>query len=217
MRGQFRGEVYIGTNHGVTRIRGLEYDSHRHPLWLDDKGVQKIGYSYGLGIAQNGEVLIANEWKVGIVMPPPELGKWEFFPPDGPDWGVDTYNQELNSLADFDFWRAFQQTTDGKYYLGSAQYGLWRMDRTKWVDSENWSKISGLPTDAINALAATDDGSLFIGTDGGGLWRMDPDKQLTRFTDVQGSNVQQLVYDPTVKPGTLLVLVDGVLWMVRGY
>jgi hypothetical protein len=91
------------------------------------------------------------------------------------------------------------------------------MDRTQWVDAENWTKINGLPTDAINALAATDDGSLFIGTDGGGLWRMDANKQLTRFTDVPGSNVQQLVYDPTVKPGTLLVLVDGVLWMVRGH
>ncbi|MGA9523946.1 MAG: hypothetical protein WBV82_20965 [Myxococcaceae bacterium] len=78
MRGRDKGEVYIGTNHGVTRILGLEYNSHRHPIFIREK-VEFIGYSYGLGIAQNGDVLIANEWMVGVVEPPAALGDWEFF------------------------------------------------------------------------------------------------------------------------------------------
>ncbi|MBX5482756.1 MAG: hypothetical protein IRZ16_13085 [Myxococcaceae bacterium] len=214
MRGPFKGEVYVGTNHGVVRIRGLQYNAHRHVVWELEPGNLRIGYNYGLGIAPNGDVLIANEWKVGIATPPPALGDWELFGPT--PWQLDTWNDQLNSLADMDYWRAFQQTTDGHYYLGSMQYGLWQMDRTKWVGSAHWTRVEGLPTQAILALAATDDGSLFIGTDGAGLWVLDAKKTLHRVEDVPGATVRQLVYDPTTKPSMLLVLTNGGLTLIRG-
>ncbi len=219
MRGRDKGEVYIGTNHGVTRIRGLDYSSHRHPIagTMDNP---LIGYSYGLGIAQNGDVLIANEWMVGMVEPPEALGDWEFFgpaPAPGAPWLVNAFNHELNSETEMDFWRAFQQTTDGQYYLGSSTFGLWRMERTQWVGSPNWFKLSGLPSESINALAATDDGSLFIGTDDAGLWRMDAQKNLTRFEEVPGDTIRELIYDPTVVPAALYVITEGQLYVLRGY
>lgn len=213
MKGPYKGELYIGTNHGVTRIRGLEYNAHRHPVW-DVNGSLRIGYSHGLGIAQNGDVLIANEWKVGIATPPPALGDWEFFGPT--PWKLDTYNDKLNSLEAFDYWRAIQQTTDGKYYVASLQYGLWELGLTAWAGSANWTEVKGLPTNAINALVATDDGSLYIGTDDAGLWVMDAQKSITKVTDVPGAKVQQLVYDPTVSPSMLLVLTTDALTVVRG-
>jgi hypothetical protein len=215
MRGRDKGELYIGTNHGVTRIRGPLYDSHRHPAWYDSNGALRMGYSWGLGIGQNGDVLIANEWKVGIASPPAALVEWEDMVKV--PWALDTFNQALNALEEFDFWRGFEQTTDGQYYLGSSQYGLWQMT-PKWVSEANWVKIGGLPTDRINALAATDDGSLYIGTDDAGLWRMDAQKKLSEVSGVSGSRVREngLVYDPTVAPATLYVLTNEGLTVLRG-
>jgi hypothetical protein len=214
MRGPYRGEVYIGTNHGVTRIRGLEYNAHRHPVW-DIDGTLMLGYTFGLGIAQNGDVLIANDWKVAILPPPPALGDWEFH--HLAPWKLDTYNQELNSLEAFDHWRGFQQTPDGRYYLGSYEFGLWRMEETGWAGSANWFRVAGLPTESINALAATDDGSLFIGTDDQGLWRMDAAEKMEKVSGVSGSRVLQLLYDPTVESPMLYVLTDQGLTVLRGH
>jgi hypothetical protein len=215
MKGRDKGEVYIGTNHGVSRIRGLEYNSHRHPVWTKmtaDGPTLKMGYNHGLGIAQNGDVLIANDWKVAILPPPPALADWDNS--EKAPWALDTYNDQLNSLEDFDFWRGFQQTVDGYYYLGSKNYGLWQMThKESWGV---WVKIAGLPTEGITALAATDDGSLYIGTENAGLWRMDPQKSFTVISEVPSYRVQQLVYDPTVKPPMLYVLADGNLWVIRG-
>jgi hypothetical protein len=81
----------------------------------------------------------------------------------------------------------------------------------------SWVKMSGLPTERINALAATDDGSLYIGTDDSGLWRMDPEKKFSQVSGVVGSRVRQggLVYDPTVSPAMLYVLTSDALNVLR--
>jgi hypothetical protein len=224
MRGPFKGEVYIGTNHGVTRIRGLVYNSHRHPVWfridVDDQGrerrTQMTGLSYGLGIGPSGDVLIANEWSVGVVVPSPNLAEW-----DDTDQRVNlerlnSYLPEVNSIEEKDFWRAIQQTTDGSYYVASKDFGLWQMtirDRTE----AHAVQVPGLPTNSVLSLAATDDGSLFIGTGGGGLWRLDAQKQLTQIGGVAGSTVKELFYDPTVTPAMLYVLTDAGLTVLRGY
>jgi hypothetical protein len=214
MRGRDRGELYIGTNHGVTRIRGLVYNSHRHPAFIRD-GRPYIGYSYGLGIALNGDVLIANEWKIAILPPPENLEDWEDH--HVAPWALITDNHVLNTEEEMDYWRAFEQTADGQYYLGSFQYGLWRMERTQWTGSANWHKLGGLPTEKINAMAATDDGSLFIGTDDQGLWVMGPDKSLSKVSGVPGKRVRQLVYDPTLTPTMLYVVIDEQLFVLRGH
>lgn len=217
MRGRDKGELYIGTNHGVTRIRGRVYNSHRHPSWEDARGTIQLGYSWGLGIAQNGDVLIANDWKVGIAPPPVALAEWEDHWDKAP-YTLDVHNHVLNSIEEFDFWRGFEQTTDGSYYLGSSQYGLWQVTPTDDVHDAHWVRIGGLPTQSINALAATDDGSLYIGTEGAGLWRMNKQKQFSRVSGVSGSSVRHngLVYDPTVTPSMLYVLTDTALTVIRG-
>jgi hypothetical protein len=226
MHGRYKGQVYIGTNHGVSRISGLYYNSHRHPVWfeekLDENGnptgskTQKAGYTYALGIGLNGQVLIGNDWNVGIVVPSEKLADW--------DRTEGNYNEELlnahvpavNSLPEKDYWRGFQQTTDNKYYLASKDYGLWQIDEIKWKSEANATKVPGLPTDQLTSLAATGDGSLFIGTAGAGLWRLSPDKQLTQVS-VEGGHVRELFYDPTVKPAMLYVLTNAGLTVLRGH
>ncbi|MFY0569151.1 hypothetical protein ACN28E_35740 [Archangium lansingense] len=219
MRGRDKGEVYIGTNHGVTRIRGLDYNSHRHPVWFED-GTQRAGFTYAVGIAQDGDVLMANDWTFGIVTPNEDLGLWDAMNPKvlNPMKVESSYLPEVNPLPEFDFWRGFQQTKDGRYYLASKDYGLWEMSILS--RSNPWQKgtrVQGLPTQGLTALAATDDGSLFIGTAGSGLWRMDANKNLSRVANVPGRTVKQLIYDPNGTPAMLYVLTDSGLTVLRGY
>jgi hypothetical protein len=212
--------VYISTNHGVSRIRGLNYNSHRHPVWFDAQGGQHIGYTYAVGIAQDGDVLIGNDWTFGIVTPNADLGVWDWMTPKSlnPMKVESSFLPEVNSLAEFDYWRGFQQTKDGRYYLASRNYGLWEMRIISHGDrAQKGIRIQGLPTNQLTSLAATDDGSLFIGTSGGGLWRMDASKKLSRVADVPGKEVRQLVYDPNGTPAMLYVLTDAGLTILRGY
>lgn len=214
MRGKHKGEVYIGTNHGVTRIRGLTYNAHRHANW-DINGTEQIGYNYGLGIGQDGDVLMANEWKVAIITPPDALEQFESH--ERAPWQVNAFAQELNSLEAMDYWRAFQQTKDGRYWVGSERFGLWRMERTQDVWIAKFERVQGAPSSEIKALAAAEDGSLFVGTGNAGLWRMKPGGGFERVAQVTGRNVTQLVYDPTVKPAMLYVVADAQLSVVRGH
>jgi hypothetical protein len=213
MRGRHKGELYIGTNHGVTRIRGLAYSSHRHSAW-DAGGTLRIGYNYGLGIGQNGDVLMANEWKVAIIAPPDALEDFEVS--ERAPWKLDTWAREVNSLAEMDFWRAFQQTKDGRYWLGSEGFGLWRMDRRdSSVSDATFERVAALPSSNVLALAAAEDGSLYIGTGDAGLWRMRPNGKIEPVPEVSGRRVTQLVYDPSVSPVMLYVVADATLSVVR--
>jgi hypothetical protein len=212
MRGRQKGDLYIGTNHGVTRIRGLVYSAHRHSVW-DTGGTLRIGYNYGLGIGQNGDVLLANEWKVAILAPPDALE--DFADSERAPWKLDTWAEELNSLADMDYWRAIQQTKDGRYWVGSEGFGLWRMEPGQSVGDARFERVKGLPSNSVLALAAASDGSLFIGTGDAGLWRMRPGGKIEEIPEVTGRRVTQLVYDPTVKPGMLFVVSDATLSVLR--
>jgi hypothetical protein len=220
MRGPYRGEVYIGTNHGVTRIRGLEYNSHRHPVWFrpkpDGGQTQMAGYTYGLGIAQNGDVLIGNDWNLGVVTPSVALADWDKTNDTLNPEKLNSYLPELNPVEDKDFWRSLQQTKDGSYYAASKDFGLWKLLISRRSEVHG-TQVTGLPTDSLTSIAATDDGSLFIGTTGFGLWKLDAQKQLTHVDGVDGVRVTQLVYDPTVKPAMLYVLTNEGLTVLRGY
>ena len=154
----------------------------------------------------------------GIVTPTADLGVW-----DDTDKTVNvmkvesSFLPEVNSLADFDYWRAFQQTRDGRYYLASSTFGLWEMTIiSSGSRPQKGTAVTGLPTQKHTSLAATDDGSLFIGTQGFGLWRLDGAKQLAHVDGVEGTVVVQLFYDPTVKPAMLYVLTDQGLSVLRG-
>jgi hypothetical protein len=225
-RGPYRGDLYITTNHGVTRIQGLTYNSHRHPGWYlittKPDGTKSHALQcppmYGLGLARNGDVLVANEQMLGVLVPSAKLEEWDREKTwEGPTpWRFKSFNEVLNDQASDDLWRAFEQTTSGRYYLGSAEFGVWAMT-PKTRSAGNWSKLAGLPTNRVLALKATDDGALYIGTDGAGLWRLEPDgTTLSQVRQVPGQRVLQLVYEPTVTPSMLLVLTDQGLTVLRG-
>ncbi|MHB8874241.1 MAG: hypothetical protein ACYC8T_11190 [Myxococcaceae bacterium] len=225
-RGSGRGSVYVTTNHGVTRIDGLVYNSHRHPGWylmvpLPEGGFDPILQTtemYGLGIAPNGDVLVANEQMVGVLVPSPRLEDWDReLTWDGPTpWRFKGHNPKLGDEGSFDYWRAFEQTTSGRYYLGSLAYGLWSLEVT-WRSSGTWTRVTALPASRVLSLQATDDGALYVGTDGAGLWRLEADgTTLARVPGVAGQRVLELGYEPTVLPPMLLVLTERGLTVLRG-
>nr|BDT36371.1 hypothetical protein MFMH1_60400 [Myxococcus sp. MH1] len=225
MRGRDRGDVYIGTNHGVTLIRDLTYNSHRHAAWYletpraDGSVSQSLqaGFNWGLGIGPGGEVLVANDWLVGILQPNGVLADfdreltWE-----GPvPWSYKGHNAQLNSLEAFDHWRAIARTKAGTTWVGSRDFGLWRMEQTD-RSSANYTRITTLPSSNVTALAATDGGIVYVGTQDQGLWRIEEDgATLTRVETVNGRQVLQLVYDPTVAPAMLYALTDQGLTVLR--
>lgn len=231
MRGPFKGDVYVGTNHGVTRIQGLVYSSHRHPAWYEDEASQeglRTAFTFGLGIAPNGDVLIATDEKLGILRPSASLRDfdkemtWE-----GPaPWVYQGYNDRIpNGVDGDDLWRGIAQTPDGRTYVGSIERGLWRMDgprrpdgtRGPWQADATFVELEGLPTRRVQALQATDDGSLFVGTADAGLWRLLPDgSTFQKVEDLRGGHVKQLLYDPTVTPPMLYILTDSALTVLRG-
>jgi hypothetical protein len=216
-RGRDKGDLYIGTNHGVTLVRGLTYNSHRHAAWYADGDSLQAGFSWGLGIGPEGEVLVANDWMVGILEP---NGVLEDFDKertwDGPvPWRYKGHNAQLNSLETFDYWRAITRTKQGVTWVGSKDFGLWRMDQ-KDRSSASYTRLTALPSDNVTALAATDEGSVYVGTHDAGLWRIADDGEApTRVDTVSGDQVLQVVYDPTVKPTMLYVLTDTGLTVLR--
>ena len=217
MRGRDKGDVFIGTNHGVTLVRGLTYNSHRHAAWYAEGDSLQAGFNWGLGIGPEGEVLVANDWMVGILEPNGVLEDfdkertWE-----GPvPWRYKGHNAQLNSLEAFDYWRAIARTKGGVTWVGSKDFGLWRMDQ-KDRSSASYTRLTALPSDNVTALAATDRDTVYVGTHDEGLWRIEEDGQtLTRVDAVNGEQVLQLVYDPTVKPAMLYVLTDSGLTVLR--
>jgi hypothetical protein len=174
------------------------------------------GLCYALGIGQDGQVLIGNDWNVCVVVPSQNMVDWDRVDDSLNPELLNTYVRELNSQEAFDYWRGFQQTRDGTYYLASRDYGLWQMTILR-PSQEQATKVPGLPTDSLLSLAATDDGSLFIGTAGAGLWRLDAQRHLSRVDGISGGTVKELHYDPTVSPAMLYVLTDSGLTVLRGY
>jgi hypothetical protein len=227
MRGPLKGDLFIGTNHGVTRIQGLVYNSHRHPCWYyyapgtipnEWNGSLMADGDHAVGIGQNGDVLIANRYMVGAIIPSLPLKDWDreqTFEGASP-WRFKTFNRQLSPLEVEDEWAAIAQTTDGTYWVGSKKYGLWRTERPVRTTGV-YTQVMQLPTPYVSALAATDDGALYVGTDGAGLWRLENDRTtLAVVPGVTGRRVLQLVYDPTVTPSMLYVLTDAGLSVLRG-
>lgn len=233
VRGPAKGDVFIGTNHGYTRIQGKVYSSHRHPIFYEKKDpscagescavTQRTGFAYGLGIAQDGDVLMANEWTLGIVSPIGSLDTWQ---KEGSEQADQLNPQKLQNFVlhdactgrrcaeeSFAKWRGFEQTTDGRYYVGSEERGLWELEILRQSEARA-TELTSAPQN-IESMAATADGSLFIGT-GSGLYRMDAAKQITRVEGISG-RVTRLFYDPSVTPASLYIVAGERLFVLRGH
>ena len=122
---------------------------------------------------QNGDVLIGNDWSLGVVTP---SRRWR----TGTTWSRALNPEKLNSYLP----RAQRRGGDGLLARHPADEGraatTWPARTTACGSCTIRDRIGGARREGAGpahgpllSLAATDDGSLFIGTAGGGLWRLD--------------------------------------------
>lgn len=214
--GPNHGDLYIGSNHGVTVIRGDDYADHRHAVWSDANGSLAIGYVWGVNTDPAGNLLFAGHWKLAAVPPAPaapngDLMKWLDY--GTTPWIADTYPELWGSMEDPDEMHAIAGDAQaGRIYVGSWGKGLASMDFAprKWTDLE-------APDTHINSLELDPtDGKLWVGTRSAGLWRFDPaTKSWEQIAGVPRGQVYDVYLDNTVTPRAVYAGTDSGLYVIR--
>jgi hypothetical protein len=212
--GPFEGELYFGSNHGLTRVRGDAYGDHRHPTFdypscattvgttfECDEFSEAIGYVWGLGLSNAGNVLMAADWMFAEVGPTDpllehDLVRWTLnshrwtlvgpppFPLPGrttPAWAPPWYQRWPLRFLERARNRAIAQTPDGRYWVASEGKGL------VWFIADGarlrpFVEVEGEPG-LITSLVANPDGTLWVGTSGAGLWRYAPPPRPATLAD----------------------------------
>ena len=191
--GPFAGEVYFGSNHGLTRVRGDAYGDHRHPTFdypscsatagtssECDEFPEAIGYVWGLGLSNAGGVLMAAEWMFA------EVG------PSNPAQEHDLVRWTLNGHR----WTL----------AGPPPFPLPGKTAPAWAAPwyARWPLRFAEPA-TNRAIAQTPDGRYWVGSQGHGLvWFTADAGKLRPFVEVEG------------EPGAVTALVanpDGSLWV----
>lgn len=227
--GPHKGDLFVGTNHGVVRVRGERYNAHIHPVMYDSQGDDNYGYTYAVSVTSKGDLLIGNDWMLGLAKINTTL---EDFDRMGiTKFKISMHVPEINAQEEFDFWRGVAEAKNGTYYFGSKDFGLWHAELRERSDDKAdfgfWNAArteftSGLrrmsfPSNQISQVQATDDGSVFIGTYDQGLFRIAPDGTSARVSAVSGSAVKQIVYDNSIVPTKLLVQTSSGVYMLSGH
>ena len=198
-RSPYYGDLYLGTNHAVTRVQGDGYADHRHVLFSNAAGSLVIGYNWAVSFEPTGTLFMANEFKVGVIAPTPYLLDWLSFNLN--PWVLDTF-VPAGADGDREAWHANAVTPDGKHWVGSGTKGLWWMIPTP----RQYGQVPGAPDLNIQALAADSDNGLWVGTHAHGLWRLQQG-QWSRFA-LPSNNVLGLFLDTRTIPRTVYIASD---------
>jgi len=213
--GPNHGDVYVGSNHGATLIRGDEYADHRHALFIDSTGSQAIGYVWAVNTDVHGNFLYAGHWKVAALPPSPMDTVLSFIDYDRVKWRVDTWPQHLGPIEEPKNLHAVAgDLEEGRVYVGSWGMGLSAMQDAP----RKWWSVPGTPDTVINGLELDPiDGKLWVATGSSGLWRWDPPTgQWEQSPFVPGHlPVHQIYLDTTVTPRALYAATGAGLFVLR--
>ena len=213
--GPNHGDVYVGSNHGATLIRGDEYADHRHALFVDSTGSQAIGYVWAVNTDVHGNFLYAGHWKVAALPPSPMDTVMSFIDYDRVKWKVDTYPEHLGPIEEPKDLHAVAGDLDqGMVYVGSWGKGLSAMQGAP----RKWWSIPGTPDTVINGLELDPvDGKLWVATGSSGLWTWDPaDGKWEQNPFVPDwLQVNQIHLDTTVTPRALYAATNDGLYVLR--
>lgn len=213
--GPNHGDVYVGSNHGVTLIRGDEYADHRHAIFLDENGSEAIGYVWDVNTDTAGNLLFAGHWKVAALPAAPLDDVLSFVDYGRVTWLVDTHPEHLGPVEVPKHLHAVAgEIADGRVYVGSWGMGLSAMQ----MGPRKWWSIDGTPDSVINGLELDPtDGKLWVATGSSGLWRWDPateEWEQSPFVPA-GMPVNQIYLDTTVTPRALYAATNGGLYVIR--
>ncbi|WP_373046533.1 hypothetical protein [Vulgatibacter sp.] len=213
--GPNHGDLFVGSNHGLTVIRGDDYADHRHSVWRDENGSQAIGYIWGVNVDTAGNALFAGHWKLAAVPPPPvgeDILVW--LDHHRTKWIADTHPEVWGSVEEPDEMHAIAGDTQaGRIYVGSWGKGLAAMD----FAPRKWTNIAGTPDTHINALELDPtDGKLWVGTANAGLWRWDPATEAwEKSPHVPDGRIHDVYLDTTVSPRAVYVGTNSGLYVIR--
>ncbi len=204
----YYGELYVGSNHAVTRIRGDDIADHRHVVFAKPNGTLVIGYNWAVALEPGGALFFANEYKLGILQPTPALLDWLSFQVN--PYSLDTYVDLLGPLEDPDRWHAAAVTPDGKHWLGSWGKGLLWMTPSPRA----YQRVLDAPDSQINALAAEADNSVWVATQTAGLWRYG--NGTWTALPLPAKKVLGLFLDTRTSPRTLYIATDRGIGVYQG-
>lgn len=207
------GDVYVGSNHGVTVIRGDDYADHRHALFLDAAGSQAIQYVWATNLDPTGNLLFGGAWKVAALGPAPDpLAAWLDY--EQSPWLVDTWPEHLGPLEEpDDIVSIAGDLAKNRLWIGTRERGL----SAAQLQPRRWWSVERTPDPEITGLELDPDGRLWVGTGSTGLWRYDGAAEFwERSPHVPAdARVYQVYLDTTVSPRAVYVATDFGLYVIR--
>jgi len=213
--GPYHGDVYLGSNHGATVLRGDAWADHRHPVFTLGDASLFIGYVHAVDYDPQGNFLIGAHWMVAAVPPAPldDLERWVSIV-ELP-WLVYTWPEHLGPIQEPKDIRAIAgDIAQSKIFVGMHGLGLSEMV----IAPRSWRSIPGTPDTHILALEwehATD--TLWVGTASRGLWRWDIATETWEQSPFVPANarVAQVLLDDTVAPRAIYVATNYGLYVIR--
>lgn len=239
------GTLYVGFNHGVSRIEperydpvhGFDFADHIHPVVRDRGGTQRMGDWRALaldpverehpktGERRRGMLWMGGKWTAGAMSWTPSLFDWT--------------RNERNP-----FWIAFSAPPvfpvedgepvhlsgiaamgDGSVYFasGPGSSGFAPLGLARWKQGEGLSWLSpesiGLPSPEIIDLQRLPDETLLILTQSDGLWRWEPapvpDGVLLGQIELPTRRLSRLYVDQMVDPPAVFVGSDAGVLLLR--
>jgi hypothetical protein len=211
--GPRHGDVYLGSNHAVDVIRGDDYADHRHAIFLDANGTERVGYVWATNIDPNGNLLFGGHWKVAAVGPAPDV-LLDWLDHAKTPWLVDTWAENLGPVEDPDDVISIAGDIAGnRLWVGTRTKGLSAAQLTP----RRWRSVEGAPDVEITGLELDPDGTLWVGTGSRGLWRYDESAGSWDASPlVPGdARVYQVYLDATVTPRAVYAATDRGLYAIR--
>lgn len=213
--GPYHGDVYLGSNHGATVLRGDHWADHRHPVFVDEDDSLHIGYVHAVDADSESNVLIGAYWMLAAVPPAPldDLERWVSIV-DLP-WLAYSWPEHLGPIEEPKDIRSIAgDIPRSKIYVGMHGLGLAEMTLTP----RNWRSIPGTPDTHVLALEwERQEDTLWVGTASQGLWRWDMVTETWAQSPFvpAGARVNHLLLDETVSPRALYVSTDRGLFVIR--
>jgi hypothetical protein len=213
--GRARGDVFLGSNHGVDRVVGTDFLDHIHLRLFFPDGSYTTGWWQALALDGNDDLWTGGQYIQGLWPWTPNL--W--------DWGdnINSYYWKFKAFPDDPNTRddvtGIAITPDGKIWLASSTWGLGSFDPV-YPDNgvQRWTS-SGIPTQGLLDVVAPPDGTLWIGTDQG-VYHWDPDgvQRTVRYTTADGlpsNRANGMFLDTDVSPPAIYVAMDNGLVVFR--
>lgn len=213
--GDHHGDLYLGSNHGATVVRGDEWADHRHPIFLDENDSMVIGYVHAVDFDPQGNFFIGAHWMLAVVPPAPldDLEQWVSIV-ELP-WLAYTWPEHIGPLAQPKDIRAIAgDMAESKVFVG--MYGLGLSELV--ISPRSWRSLPGTPDSHIIGLEwehGTD--TLWVATESRGLWRWDISTETWEQSPFVPANarVSQVLVDEEVEPRAVYAATNFGLYVIR--